>query len=283
MQSNPSLTNSLPTNTRPNKAIEALIMDMAGTCVDFGSLAPVQAFLQLFAQEGVPLTEAQARAPMGTEKREHIRQLLAMPEVASQWQRVKGQAANEQDIDRLYQDFLPLQLATIGQRAELIAGYDSLKQYCQQLGIAMALNTGYNRTMVEAMLPQLSAKGLQADSLVCAPEVPKGRPYPHMSLKNALELGVSAVQCCIKVDDTLTGIEEGRNAGMWTVAVSISGNALGLDWPAWQALSAEQQAQARAKAEASFAGRAHYVIDSIAQLPELMAAINLRLAKGELP
>ena len=55
--------------------VQAVILDWAGTTVDFGSLAPAMAFVQLFAEQGVAISVAEVRGPMGTEKREHIRQL----------------------------------------------------------------------------------------------------------------------------------------------------------------------------------------------------------------
>ena len=85
---------------------------------------------------------------------------------------------------------------------------------------------------------------------MCATEVPRGRPFPHMSLKNALELAVETVQACVKVDDTVPGIEEGLNAGMWTIAVAISGNEIGLSLADWEALPLLEQQQRRSAAYA---------------------------------
>ncbi|MBR9827980.1 MAG: phosphonoacetaldehyde hydrolase, partial [Oceanospirillales bacterium] len=93
--------------------IEAVIMDWAGTTVDFGSMAPIRAFQRLFADEGVPISEAEARGPMGTEKREHIRQLCAHPRIQDAWLEEKGVLPTLADIDRMYDDFVPLQINAI--------------------------------------------------------------------------------------------------------------------------------------------------------------------------
>lgn len=264
--------------------IQAVILDLAGTCVDYGSLAPIQAFLQLFEQERIDLSEAEARAPMGTEKREHIRQLLAMPRIRDQWTTRHGQAPDEDDIERLYRAFVPLQTDTIAGRATLIPGALELQAWCRHNGVRLGTNTGYNRDMVNAMLPHLTRQGFEPHSIVCATEVPQGRPAPHMSLKNAMELEATAVQGCVKVDDTGTGIEEGLNAGMWAVAVVASGNAVGMDQADWNRLSeSEQNARlATARHQMAMTG-AHYVIDSIVELPAVLAAIGGRLSGGERP
>ncbi|SFM70450.1 phosphonoacetaldehyde hydrolase [Marinobacter zhejiangensis] len=264
--------------------LQAVIMDLAGTCVDFGSLAPIEAFLKLFEAEDIELSEAEAREPMGTEKREHIRRLLAMPRISKQWQSRFDKAPDDADIDRLYQAFLPLQTAAIAERATLIPGALELQALLQEEGVAMGVNTGYSREMVEVMLPRLKEQGFEPASVVVATEVPQGRPAPHMSLKNAIELGVTAVQACVKVDDTATGIEEGLNAGMWTVAVVASGNAVGLSAEAMAALDEQERIEYLARGYRDMApSGAHYVIDSIADLPEVLADIDHRLAAGERP
>jgi len=264
--------------------LQAVIMDLAGTCVDFGSLAPIQAFLKLFEAEGIDLSEAEAREPMGTEKREHIRRLLAIPRIRKQWSGLFGKAPDTADIDRLYSAFLPLQTAAIAERSRLIPGAIELQGWLRDEGVKLGVNTGYSREMVNVMLPELVAQGFEPESVVVATEVPLGRPAPHMSMKNAIELGVSAVQGCVKVDDTITGIEEGLNAGMWTVAVVASGNAVGLREEQLSALSDTDRAETVARGHRVMAtSAAHYVIDSIADLPNVLAEIGCRLQAGECP
>ncbi|MDO6513567.1 phosphonoacetaldehyde hydrolase [Neptuniibacter sp. 2_MG-2023] len=264
--------------------VTAAIFDWAGTTIDFGSLAPIKAFSALFEQNQVAITLAEARAPMGAEKREHIRQILAMPRVKDAWLAAQGKEADQTDIDRLYNDFVPLQIGTIADRSTLIPGALETFEYLQEHGIKIGANTGYAEEMIVDLLPKAAEQGYVPLSNVCAPQVPKGRPYPHMTLKNMLELEIETVQSVIKVDDTLIGIEEGLNAGCWTVGVAVSGNEVGLDLEEWLALSAEEQDKLRGKAYARFrACGAHYVIDSIADLPEVVEDINLRLACGEQP
>lgn len=264
--------------------VTAAIFDWAGTTIDWGSLAPIKAFCALFEQNNVVITLAEARAPMGAEKREHIRQILAMPRVQDAWVDAHGEVATEADIDRLYNDFVPLQIATIAERAQLIPGALDTFQYMQNRGIKIGANTGYAKEMIVDLLPIAAEQGYQPASNVCAPEVPKGRPFPHMTLQNMLELEIEAVQSVIKVDDTLIGIEEGLNAGCWTVGVAISGNEVGLDLDQWQALSDEDQAVLRDKAYSRFrACGAHYVIDSMAELPGVIEDIEARLSYGEQP
>ena len=72
--------------------LKAVILDWAGTVVDYGSCAPAGVFVEVFARHAVPITMQQARAPMGSEKRAHIAAVAAMPEVAEAWRRDRHQA-----------------------------------------------------------------------------------------------------------------------------------------------------------------------------------------------
>lgn len=264
--------------------VQAVILDLAGTCVDFGSLAPIQAFQALFAAEGVAITQAEARAPMGKEKREHIEALLAMPRIAEAWLSHKGAVASKDKVDQMYRDFVQFQLAAIRENNSVIPGLNELVSYCDEENIDIGVNTGYSREMIAELMPALAEQGFKPLSVVCATDVPAGRPFPWMALKNAKDLAASCVQACVKVDDTAVGIEEGLNAGMWTVAVAVSGNQVGLSYEDWIALSdAEQDAKRIVAHQTLSQSGAHYVIDSIAELPEVLEEIGFRLAGAEQP
>ena len=264
--------------------IQAVILDWAGTTVDFGSLAPVVAFTRLFAAQGIDLGLDEARGPMGTEKREHIRRLCALPRIAAAWRDLYGESPDEATIDRLYHEFVPLQVTAIRDYAQLIPGCRETLVTLRARGIRVGANTGYGQAMMEPLLRAAAEQGYVPDSSVCATEVPRGRPYPYMSFKNLMDLEIEAVQSCVKVDDTVPGIEEGLNAGMWTVGVAISGNEIGMPLTDWEALPAADQRQRRERAhQRLLTGGAHYVIDSIADLPRCLDAIEARLARGERP
>ena len=264
--------------------LQAVIMDWAGTTVDFGSMAPIHAFRRLFEQNKTPITIAEARAPMGAEKREHIRQLCAMPRVRDAWTVAHGAEPTTADIDRMYEEFVPLQIEAIAQCGQLIPGLKDTLSWCREQEIAIGANTGYADRMIEGLLASAAEQGYKPDSNVCATDVPKGRPYPHMALKNAIELEVSDVAACVKIDDTLTGIDEGLSAGMWTIGVAVSGNEVGLSFDEWQGLpEEEQQRRRRAAYQRFYQAGAHYVVDSIADVVPCLMEIQERLAAGDAP
>ncbi len=73
--------------------ISALILDWAGTTVDFGSFAPTQIFVEAFRQAfDIEITLEEARVPMGLGKWQHIEALGKLPAVDSRWQAKFGRA-----------------------------------------------------------------------------------------------------------------------------------------------------------------------------------------------
>ena len=69
---------------------QLVIFDWAGTTVDYGCFAPVNAFALAFQKFGVTPTVEEIRAPMGMLKRDHIRTMLAMPAIRQQWEEKQG-------------------------------------------------------------------------------------------------------------------------------------------------------------------------------------------------
>src|SRR5262245_5289126 len=100
--------------------VRAIVLDWAGTVVDYGSRAPAGVFVEVFKRHGVVVTPEEARGPMGMEKRAHIASLAGLPTVQQRWQQANGRALVERDIDQMYAEFLPLQQECLAQYADLV-------------------------------------------------------------------------------------------------------------------------------------------------------------------
>jgi phosphonoacetaldehyde hydrolase len=264
--------------------VRAVIFDWAGTTVDYGSMAPVDAFIELFRRHGVTVSAEEARRPMGSYKKDHVRLILSMEPVTRQWQRLHGRPPSPEDVELLYCGFIPLQTEMIGHHADVIPGVAATVNWLRKQGIVIGSTTGYTREMMTSLLPQAAAAGFSSQSTVCADEVPAGRPAPWMALTSAMQLGVYPMEACVKVGDTLVDIAEGLNAGMWTVGVSKTGNELGL---ALTEVAATPPGDLASKLEAAshrlLGAGAHYVVEEVAQLPATVTEIAERLACGERP
>lgn len=270
---------------KPAIPLEAVIFDWAGTLVDFGSLAPTQIFVDAFKSFGIDLSLEQARGPMGLSKWQHIRTLLDDSTIAQQWQQCMGKLPTDQDVDALYARFMPMQIAKVGEYSQPIAGAATTLATLRAQGLKVGSCSGYPRQVLDVLLPLAAKEGIAPDHVVAGDELEAGgRPGPYMALANMLALQIGDVAGCIKVDDTVPGIHEGLRAGMWSVGVSLSGNEVGYTKEALAQLSPEQVTALKANAEHRLreAG-AHYVIDSVAELPLVVQQISARLQLGERP
>jgi phosphonoacetaldehyde hydrolase len=264
--------------------VRAVVFDMAGTVVDHGSRAPAGAFVELFRREGIEITMAQARAPMGLQKKDHVRAIARMPDVAARWREARGRECSEDDVEAMYRAFVPLQIEALPRHGAVIAPAVEVVEDLRRQGVKVALATGYSREMMEVVLRELSRQGLEADAAVCAGDVPAGRPAPWMIYRAMERLDVFPAQSVVKIGDTVPDIEEGLNAGVWSVGVVLTGNMLGLSEEELASLpEPEREDRAgRARAEMARAG-AHYIIDGVGDVLEVVEAIEARLAAGETP
>ena len=265
-------------------AVQAVIFDWAGTIVDFGCIAPAVVFVEVFKDRQVPISMAEARAPMGAPKKDHIRAITEMDTVRRRWQEAHGRLPSEADVEAMYEDFVPRQIACLSDYSALIPGTLEAVAELRKRGVRIGTNTGYSSEMTAVNLADAKAQCFEPDSCVSASDVPAGRPYPFMCLKNAIELQVDCVEACVKVDDTVPGVEEGLNAGMWSIGLAVSGNEVGLSLEDWQALPEAEQAAKRAQAyRRLYQSGAHFVIDDVSQLLPCIDEIGQRLARGERP
>jgi phosphonoacetaldehyde hydrolase len=266
----------------------AVIFDWAGTLVDHGSLAPTQIFVDAFQTFGIRITLEQARGPMGLSKRLHIHQLLKDPSVQAQWQTSFGRPSTEADIDAIYERFMPLQIEKVGAYSQPIPGAVETLAWLRSRGIKIGSCSGYPKQVMDVLRPLAKQAGIAPDHVIAGDELPAGgRPGAYMALANLLALQVPNVRACVKVDDTTPGVEEGRNAGMWSVGLALSGNEMGYTLADVQALKATHPTEyetrlALARRRLQDAG-AHYVIDSVAELPAVIEGIEARLKRGEAP
>ena len=109
--------------------ISAVIFDWAGTTVDYGCFAPVQAFMEIFQSYGIHVTMEETRKPMGLLKWDHIKTMLEMPEIKSQWIKRYGKSQQIRMliscIPSLHQAFLKILDQFVGYQPYVLEQYGS--------------------------------------------------------------------------------------------------------------------------------------------------------------
>jgi len=272
------LNPNLPPCTVRAPQLKALVLDWAGTTVDFGSVAPARTLQQAFAHFGIPVTDAEVRRDMGLAKRDHIGRILSAPRVREAWCGLRGVLPTPNDVDAVYEVFIPLQLSCLAEYSTLIPGVAAAVDRARQRGLKIGSTTGYTRAMLDLLVEHSAKAGFRPDCNVAPEDVESARPAPFMLYENAVRLQVFPLAAVAKIGDTPADIQEGLNAGAWTIGVAATGNGIGLSQQEFQALPPGDQRSrvAAARAQLEQAG-AHYVIDTLADVDAVLDEIDAQL------
>ena len=251
--------------------IKAVIFDWAGTTVDYGCFAPVKGFVEGFKSIGVEITDEMARKPMGLLKIDHTRAIAAMlPDPIS-----------EEQIMKAYDVFEETLFANIEQHCDIKDHVVETVTALREMGIKIGSTTGYTSAMMERVMAKAAGQGYSPDYCITPDQTTKGRPYPYMIWNNLMQFGISSPREAVKVGDTAIDIEEGKNAGCWTVGVVMGSSDLGLTREEVAALPVNELNSRKATVRAAyFEAGVDYVIDDMDELLRVLADINSNLAQG---
>lgn len=251
---------------------EAVIFDWAGTTVDYGCFAPVQAFIDAFKAFGIEPTVEEVRGPMGMLKIDHIRTMLKGERIAGLWREKYGKDWTEEDVHAVYE-------LSEKKIFEILPNFADPKPYVvetveklREMGLKIGSTTGYTDDMMAIVVPKAAENGYAPDCWFSPNSTGNtGRPYPYMIFRNMEELKLSDVRKVIKVGDTVSDIKEGKQAGMESVGVLEGSSVLGLSQKEYEALSDAEKEEKLKEAENTFmeAG-ADYVIRDIRGLLDIL-------------
>ncbi|KAF4735625.1 hypothetical protein FOZ63_025702 [Perkinsus olseni] len=285
----PGITKHVP-NREPYKGpLKACILDWSGTTADAHVLAPAVVFVEVFRKFGVDINMKESRLPMGLRKDLHIAKILEIPSVQERWQRIKGRPSTQADVDAMFEAFVPMQCEVLPQYTTLIDGAaDTVKLLKTKYNLKIGSTTGFTKVMVDILLEKAKEQGYSPDSSVAGDEVPNNmgfRPAPFMLYQNLCNLGVYPIESVVKVDDTVSGVGEGLSAGCWSVGVAGLSNYTDIDsLEQWESMpKTERDKRVQMSRDKLNTSGAHYVIDSIKDLPVVVENINTRMRNGEKP
>ena len=264
--------------------LKGVIFDWAGTTVDYGSFAPVQAFLDTFGEVGIEVKPGEVRRFMGMKKKEHLAALCSLPNIAARWEERFGEESGAGDLDRLYESFERHLFETLCDFARPIGGVVELVERLRRKGMKIGSTTGYTRGMMEVILPKAAEQGYAPDCLVTADEVKGGRPKPWMIWANAEKLDLYPAAQVVKVGDTEADMQEGVNAGTWVIGVLEGGNEVGLTEAEAETLGESELERIKsAAANRLKSAGAHFVLDRIELLDPALEEIDSLLEHGICP
>lgn len=262
--------------------IELVVFDWAGTTTDFGSQAPVQVFDRTFAQYGMHFSKEEINAPMGMEKKAHIRQMLSSESAGERWIAEHKMPWCEDDVEKIYQSFESNLRQVVAEYSLVIPGVAEAVRCLRNCGIKIGSTTGYTSDIMQYVLPAAKAGGYDPDCVVTPDITGWGRPTPFMLFECMRRTGVYPPSHVVKVGDTVVDIQEGKNAGAWSIGVLVGSNLMGLSQEEYNRASEKEISERKEKAKKIYldAG-ADMVIESIRDLPEAIESINTRMNQGE--
>lgn len=260
------------------KKVECVVFDWAGTTVDYGCFAPVAAFVKAFEELEITISVEEARSFMGMTKIDHIRELFKLESVSLQFSLRFKRAWEESDVVAMNQRFENHLFASLSSYTTPINGVIATVEKLRAQGIKIGSTTGYTNAMMEIVAPAAALKGYAPDCYVTSNGLPAGRPAPFMIYQNLINLAIPSPLSVIKIGDTLSDIREGVNAGVWTVGVILGSSEMGLTEQEVAALPFEAlHCRIKTVRESMLAAGAHYVIDSIDELINIVSIINQKL------
>lgn len=271
------------------REVKSVVLDWSGTTADAHVLAPAVVFVDVFEKHGVPITMKEARGPMGLRKDLHIAKILENPYVQERWRETYGRESTAVDVANMFADFVPMQLEVLPKYTGLLPGVaETVDTMRNEFGVKIGSTTGFTKSMVDVLLRDAKEQGYVPDTSVAGDEVPDEmgvRPYPYMVYQNMRMQGVKNVKQVVKVDDTVSGVQEGTNAGCWSVGVYNWSNYTDVDsMEQWHEMSEAAQNECIARSEeVLLKSGAHYVVPDLRNLPGVLDDINRRLANGEDP
>lgn len=267
--------------------VKGVVLDWSGTTVDAYVIAPAVVFVEVFKIQGVEISMQEARGPMGLRKDLHIKALTEVPTIRERWKGIHGKYPDQGDVDAMFADFVPKQLECLPQYTPLLPGVAEVTQKLQkEYGLKIGVTTGFVRAMVDVLEEAAKKQGFTPDASVAGDDVVNGaRPRPFMVYRNLDLLDISPIQSVVKVDDTISGVGEALEAGCWGLGVARYSNYMDISSLEEEADLPEAEIDRRVAytRDVLYKSGAHYVIDSIVELPEVIDDINLRLARGEKP
>lgn len=257
--------------------IELVIFDWAGTTVDYGCFAPVEAFKNSFSHFGINVTVDEVRKPMGMLKKDHIRTMFNMKRISDEWKKTYSREWSEQDVEDVYKQFET-------KLFEILHNFANPKPYVletvktiKNMGLKIGSTTGYTDSMMEIVVSKAKEQGYIPDFWISADSVNgKGRPNPYMIFENMKHFNISNVRNVIKIGDTVSDIKEGINAGVWTVGIIEGSSDLGLTEQEYNNLTESERETLCKKTEQNFRNAgADFVIKNIKFLPDLICSLGV--------
>ena len=258
-------------------SIRLAVFGLGGTIVDRYSLSPFISLKHAFKMKELNIPNRLIYKDMGIEKHEHITEILNDENISKQWEQKHGEYPNMDSTMCVFDEFIRYQMNDGIKNIEILPETKECIKWLGQNSISTGVTTGFSRPIMNAIKEKLLDDDIQIDKYVSSTCLGKpGRPNPHMIREIINHLSISDPRRVIKVDDSVPGILEGKNAGTITVGVAKwSTNMKMTDYEEDKRLSKEEYVERlKNSREILWSASPDYVIDDLNGLPQIINHIN---------
>jgi len=258
-------------------SIRLVVFDLGGTIVDKYSLSPFISLKLAFKMKGMNIPNKLIYKDMGIEKHQHITDILNDKSVSRQWMQKNGEYPNMDSTMSVFDEFIRYQMDDGIKNIEILPETKSCIEWLGDNNISTGVTTDFSRPIMSAIREKLLDDDIQIDKYVSSTCLGKpGLPNPHMMREIINSLSISDARRVLKIDDSVFGIREGKNAGAITVGVAKWSLYMKInDYAEDKSLTKEEYVE-RLKNSRDVLWSAHpdYVIDDLNELPQIINHIN---------
>ena len=257
--------------------IRLCVFDLGGTIIDKYSLSPFLSIKHAFNKKKVSIKNNLIYKDMGVDKFDHINHILNNKDVIHDWFYQYGKRPCYEDSLALYDDYLKYQLKEGIDNVEIIPETKNCIHLLGENNISTGVTTGFSRPVMNKMKEKLIDNDIILDNYISSTCLGKpGRPNPYMIKELMNKLSINDPRRVIKVDDTVIGIHEGKNAGCITVGVSKWSSNMKMNSYDQIVPREEYIEKHKLSTEILWSANPDYVIKDLSELYPLIEEINCR-------
>lgn len=198
------------------KKIELVVFDIAGTTVqDRGEI--VLAFQSALRKYGYIVADHDIYSLMGYKKPEAI--LMILKKFEKDTSKISSSL-----VDDIHNRFMAMMIRfyVTSEKILPLPYVEEVFADLQKKGIKVALDTGFSKNITDVIIGRLGwLQNKLVDYVISSNEVQAGRPHPYMIQKLMQLAGTDDAKKVIKIGDTESDINEGKNAGcLYSIAVT---------------------------------------------------------------
>lgn len=258
-------------------SIRLAIFDLGGTIVDKYSLSPFISLKQAFQRKRIRVNNHLIYKDMGMNKHEHIEEILNDKYISRNWFKLYGQYPNSNCVMSVYDEFIKYQMDEGIKNIDILPETKSCIKWLGENNISTGATTGFSKPIMNAVKEKLIDEDIHLNKYVSSTCLGKpGRPNPHMMNEIINSLSICDTRRVIKIDDTVVGLQEGKNAGAITVGVAkYSTNMKMTEYDQDKNMSKEEYVERlKCSRESLWSANPDYVIDTLDELPRIINHIN---------